>query len=146
MLAFNGSLNAIYNVIYVHGDIPLGSISHLSAPQKITKDCGILGRYIVSLHTTPLQRFIEPSTTMATDHQQFHNAYLSDSPQEEQKQNDFGPQEQEGQVTEDETLYSNEENETRSVDSDDDSSEGGAKSKKPKQIFKSANEEFFQDL
>lgn len=31
-------------------------------------------------------------------------------------------------------------------DSDDDSSEGGAKSKKPKQIFKSANEEFFQDL
>eukprot|EP00956_Cyclotella_meneghiniana_P032992 scaffold92601_cov75-Cyclotella_meneghiniana.AAC.3 len=61
---------------------------------------------------------------MATDQddEQFDDAFLSDSPREEQKQNDFSPQEQEGQVAEDETLYSNEENETRSVDSDDDSS------------------------
>eukprot|EP00956_Cyclotella_meneghiniana_P031867 scaffold85386_cov38-Cyclotella_meneghiniana.AAC.3 len=61
---------------------------------------------------------------MATDQddEQFDDAFLSDSPQDEQKQNDFCPLEQEGQVTEDETLYSNEENEMRSDDSSDDSS------------------------
>lgn len=44
-----------------HDDNSLGSISYLTATRKVVKYHGILGCYTSPLHTTPLQRSMEPS-------------------------------------------------------------------------------------